>query len=391
MSRALAVIAMSLMAGSAAAQQGSPIPVPPETGTRRIEKLPEPYRRESVFKQKYDTEKEKRESAERELEGLRAQLPGRGGGVSRKSAAGGEPELDPTDAASSSASALAPLRKLIPALPTTVPVRLPGAHARGKAPAKAPAVAESPGVPDAAPRGPGGGGLAGFDMPLVLAVSPAALEATSARAETAVPLGSYVKAKVLTGVEANSHEAYPILLQLDYAFVGPNQTRIDMSHCFMVAKAKANLSTERVLGETQSLSCVRDNNEVVTRQAKGYIAGEDSTFGVTGELISNQGRVLMSAVIAQLAKGAGEAIAAAQTTTSVAAGLGATAAATNITGSKLGYIAGKSVAEPASMIAQWYLNYAQQLVPSIAVGSGRDVWIVLLDTIRVPALNGLED
>jgi hypothetical protein len=223
---------------------------------------------------------------------------------------------------------------------------------------------------------------------MVFAVT-AALTATRSE-DTVVPLGSYVKARVLTGVEANTLEAYPILLQLDYAFVGPNRTRVDLSHCFFIAKAKANLSTERVMAETTQLSCVRDNNEVVTRVAKGYIAGEDSTFGVTGQLISHQGQVLLAAVLASLAKGVGEAVSTAQTSTTVAAGNGAVATGTNVTGSKLAFVAGKAVTEPATLIANWYLEYAKQLVPSIAVGSGRDVWIVLLDTVQVPPLSAEE-
>jgi hypothetical protein len=156
----------------------------------------------------------------------------------------------------------------------------------------------------------------------------------------------------------------------------------------MVAKAKANLSTERVLGETQDLSCVRQNNEVVTRKAKGYVAGEDSTFGVAGDLISRQGQVLLAAVVASLARSAGEAVSQAQTTTSiVTGGVGGVASAQNVTGDKLAYYGGRAVTEPAAMIANWYLEYAKQLVPSIAVGSGRDVWIVLLDTVRVPELS----
>jgi hypothetical protein len=78
----------------------------------------------------------------------------------------------------------------------------------------------------------------------------------------------------------------------------------------------------------------------------------------------------------------------AQTTTTIATGgVGGVATAQNVTGDKLLYYGGKSVAEPASLIANWYLKYAEALVPSIAVGSGRDVWIVLLDTVRVPELD----
>jgi len=325
----------------------------PEETRGRTTSSQDVYDRESIFKKKYEGEADRRRALEEELQRLRGEL----GGASQ------EPQGTAVPGGPGGATAGAPLRLETAPLPDAQRPKVRRAAVR---------------APPAPPPHPN-------DQPMVFMVSPAALQ--EATKETAVPLGSYVKARVLTGVEANTMDAYPVLLQLDYAFVGPNHTRIDLSHCFVIAKAKANLSTERVMGETTQISCVRDNNEVVTRAAKGYLAGEDSTFGLTGQLISHQGRVLVAAVLASLAKSVGEAVASAQTTTDVVAGNGAVAQGTNVTGSKLAFIAGKSVTEPASMIAQWYLEYAKQLVPSIAVGSGRDVWIVLLDTVQVPPIS----
>lgn len=373
--------AMMLLAGvmspaSVRAQAGNPLPVPPETKGRTTS-TPAPYERESAFKRKFEEERTRRDALEQELQGLRSKLqttPAPAGAASvpaapgsASSAVSGSGQMQPAlEAASLGLDAL----KLDAPVPVPAPPSVKQAVVRKKA-------AASSATPETRPG----------DEPLVFSVSPAALKQGEAGSFTAVPLGSYVKARVLTGVEANTQEAYPVLLQLDYAFVGPNHTRIDLSHCFMVAKAKANLSTERVLAETQEISCVRSNNEIVAKPAKGYVAGEDSTFGVTGQLISHQGRVLLAAVLASLAKGAGEAVAAAQTSTEVVSGgVGGVASATNITGSKAAYVGGRAVTDAGSLIAQWYLDYAKQLMPAIAVGSGRDVWVVLLDTVRIPSL-----
>jgi Bacterial conjugation TrbI-like protein len=202
---------------------------------------------------------------------------------------------------------------------------------------------------------------------------------------TVLPTGSHVKARIVSGVEANAREPYPVLLQLDYAFTGPNKSIIDLSNCFMIAKAKANLSTERVMMETDRLSCVREDGEHFKREAKGYVAGDDNTFGATGTYISKQGQVLLAAVLASIAKNAGQAIADAQKTTSVL-GADKAAAATNITGSKAAYIGGSAMVDGATIVAQWYLEQAKDLIPSIGVGSGQDVFVIMLDTIEVPAL-----
>jgi hypothetical protein len=202
---------------------------------------------------------------------------------------------------------------------------------------------------------------------------------------TVLPTGSHVKARLVSGVEANSREPYPVLLQLDYAFTGPNKTRINLANCFMIAKAKANMSTERVIMETEKLSCVRENGEHIKREAKGFVAGSDNTFGATGTYISKQGQVLLAAVLASIAKNAGSAIADAQKTTSVL-GADKAATATNITGNKAAFVAGSAMVDGAGMVAQWYLEQAKELLPSIGVGSGADVFVVMLDSVLVPNL-----
>ena len=55
--------------------------------------------------------------------------------------------------------------------------------------------------------------------------------------------------------------------------------------------------------------------------------------------------------------------------------------------SVIGGTPGRAVADASTIIAQWYLNYATSLVPSIAVGSGRDIWVVMLDDTNVPSLD----
>lgn len=350
----------------AKAQQGNPLPEPTKT-VQRTTSSTDVYGKETQYKKKYAEESEKRRVAEDELAKIRSQV---GKPDSKSTSVQMEPTATPGDVKNPQ----------IPATTTTKVAKKKSA--KGKRLPVVPGAAigsdfsTSSYVQDAE--------MNVSQKPLVFTVSQATL---TKETSTVIPLGSYVKARVLTGVEANDQEPFPMLLQLDYAFVGPNKTKIDLSHCFMIAKTKANLSTERVMAETQDISCVRDNGEHFKRTAKGFIAGEDSTFGMTGQLISRQGQVLMTAVIANLAKGAGEAVALANSATQVVTGPGgAIAQSTRITGNTGAYIAGKSVTDAAQMIADWYLEHARKLMPSIAVGSGRDVWVVLLDTIQVPPL-----
>jgi conjugal transfer pilus assembly protein TraB len=218
---------------------------------------------------------------------------------------------------------------------------------------------------------------------LVFSVPDVAAKAT----ETVVPAGSYVKVRILTGVEATARDDLPMLVQADHALIGPNKRHIDLRGCFILLQVKGELSTDRVVGQAVTLSCVREDGEHVHREINGYLAGEDSTFGVTGQLISRQGRVMAAATVASLAQAAGEAVATAQEATTIVANpMGAAAEATNVEGNQAAYVAGSAAASGAGLIANWYLKYADQLLPAIAVGSGRDVWVVLLQSVEVPPL-----
>ncbi len=229
-------------------------------------------------------------------------------------------------------------------------------------------VGASPGVPGA----------------LVFPVPDAALGATKAHM---LPAGSYVKARVLTGVEAG-RELVPMTLQADYASIGPNGASVDLQGCMILAQVQGDLATDRVVGKAVTLSCVRDDGRLLHVEVEGYLVGEDSTLGLVGNLITRQGRVLAAATVANLAKGAGEAVAVANTTTSIVSSpLGATGEIQrNVDGSAAAFTVGASVAGAAEDIADWYLDYAQQLTPAIAVGSGRDVWVVLLSPVEFEGL-----
>lgn len=226
-------------------------------------------------------------------------------------------------------------------------------------------------------------------QPLIFDV-PAPTSKSATVHTTVVPAGSYVKVRILTGVEANASDEIPMLVQADHALVGPNQRRIDLTGCMVLLQVRGELSTDRVVGQAKQLSCVRDDGEHVSRAINGYLAGEDSTFGVTGQLISRQGRVLAAASVASLAEAAGAAVALAQETRQIVTNPlgGASQEISNVDGSDVAYVAGSSGSAAASLIANWYLEYADQLVPAIAVGSGRDVWVVLLETVEIPPLGG---
>lgn len=197
-----------------------------------------------------------------------------------------------------------------------------------------------------------------------------------------LPAGSYVKAKVLTGVDVPEGRTFPVLMVLDFSYVAPNDHKIDLSGCFMIAKAEGNLSTERVQMQATKMSCVSRKGKMFEREVNGFIADDkDGSFAMKGKVNSKQGRVAAMAFLSGIVQGVGQAVQAAQTQQSVNP-LGGSSSV--LTGDSTKYMVAGGASNAAGMVAQWYLQQAQSLSPTVEVGSGRDVWIVMKDKVSLP-------
>ncbi len=100
-----------------------------------------------------------------------------------------------------------------------------------------------------------------------------------------------------------------------------------------------------------------------------------------GSVNSKQDRVAAMAFLSSVVEGVGKAIQQAQTTQQTTP-LGGSQSV--MTGSSAEYLAAGGASNAASMVTQWYLKQAQNLLPTINVGSGQDVWIVMTDTVKLP-------
>lgn len=197
-----------------------------------------------------------------------------------------------------------------------------------------------------------------------------------------LPAGSYVKAKVLTGVDVPEGKTYPVLMVLDFSYIAPNDHKVDLTGCFMIAKAEGDLSTERVQMQATKMSCVSKKGKMFEREVNGFVADDkDGSFAMQGKVNSKQGRVATMAFLASVVDGVGKAVQAAQTSQSTN-GFGGSSSI--LTGDAGKYAVAGGASNAAGMVAQWYLQQAQNLAPTVAIGSGRDVWIVMKDKVNLP-------
>ena len=201
--------------------------------------------------------------------------------------------------------------------------------------------------------------------------------------EVKLPSGSFVRAKLLTGVEASESKAIPILLQADYAFIGPNKTRIDLSGCFLLAKSKGNLSIERVEAQVKTLSCVSKSGRMFERAINGFITdAKDNSFAVIGSVNSKQDRVAAMAFLSSIVEGVGKAIQQTQVSSQSSNAVGSTTSM--VTGDQGKYMASSGMSHAAGLVTQWYLKHAQNLLPTINIGSGQEVWVVMQESVALP-------
>lgn len=193
-----------------------------------------------------------------------------------------------------------------------------------------------------------------------------------------LPAGSFVRVAMLNGVDAPTggqaqSNPLPVAFHvLDVANLA-NKHKLDIKDCRIVAATWGDLSSERMMGRTETLACVI-NGEAVEMAIKGQVIGEDGKAGVRGRLVTKQGQLLANALFAGALSGIGKAFQSSATITSTGGG-GVTQ---TIDPDKLGQVAiGGGVGSAGQQLAQYYLKAADKLYPVIETDGGRTVEILI--------------
>ena len=190
-----------------------------------------------------------------------------------------------------------------------------------------------------------------------------------------VPSGSYVKAKLMVGIQTPEGRLTPSLLVLEESYTSPNESKVDLSGCFALAKAQASMSTERIELKVYKLSCVSEKGDMVERDINGFVVDDkDQSYALKAEVKSNQGRVARMAFMNSIVNGIGEII------NRKAQNIGGGNPDTN----QNNLVIQQGATGAASAVAQWYLRQANNLNATLNVKSGRDVFVVMNDKVVLP-------
>ncbi|MGD0336185.1 MAG: TraB/VirB10 family protein [Candidatus Omnitrophota bacterium] len=201
-----------------------------------------------------------------------------------------------------------------------------------------------------------------------------------------LPLGSFVKCTLLTGVyaPANENNPLPVLISVDEAFYGPNNTRIPLKGAFAIGKAVGDVVSKRAIIQIVSFSTVLPNGQVFEHEANlGYLADSDGHLGIQGELIYNTGKQLSLNFLSGFLAGGSEALSQAETST-VTGAYGQTSR--NVTGNTGRYAMFSGLANSAQGMSSYYQKQLEAMIPAVKIEAGKRAVLVVQKGVQIEGL-----
>ena len=211
-------------------------------------------------------------------------------------------------------------------------------------------------------------------------------ETTNTKDPAWLPSGSFVKAVLLSGLDAPTNSGanaspYPVLLRLMDNAVLPNKFRMDIKDCFIVGESYGDISSERAFIRTTQMSCVRNDTTTIDTSFKGYISGEDGKVGLRGRLVSKDGTMIARALMAGFISGISSAFKPSTSislTSSDSTSYSFPSASTIGTATALG-----GTSKAAEILSQHYVDMAKNIYPIIEIDAGRLVDIVVTNGMEL--------
>jgi len=196
-----------------------------------------------------------------------------------------------------------------------------------------------------------------------------------------LPAGTTLKGRIINSFPAPvGGERFPaVLIELEGHARLPNNYRLDLSRCLVIAKAEGSYVLERAKLETYKLSCILKNGKVIEVSPKGMvISGEDGLEGVRGKFLNVNREQLLTYFGGTTLSGFFSALQQGQITR-FSTPFGTT---TDIKNEFLYALYG-SLAQTWNEFAKFYLEQAKNIVPVVVVQAGIPVYIVLVDGVSL--------
>ncbi len=209
-------------------------------------------------------------------------------------------------------------------------------------------------------------------------------EIQSRKHEVRIPAGSFAEGTLLTGVYAPTEGgAHPVGMRMDFAWVGPNRSRIPIRGTFLVGKAQGDANSTRAIIQLDRLSYVGKDGRTIEVPVNGYVADEDGVMGLAGQYVW---RIQAAATLAAVTGGlsaAADAAAQRETATQINP-LGGSS--TIVTGDIGKFALARGASRAADEVGKIITRRLDEIVPAIYVPNGKRLTFVLIDGVTLEGL-----
>ncbi len=204
-----------------------------------------------------------------------------------------------------------------------------------------------------------------------------------------LPLGSFCKGTLLTGVyaAADVNNPLPVLISLDEAFYGPNKSRIPLKNAFVMGKAFGDLVSQRALIQVIAISSVLPDGTTFEQEENlGYVTDELGELGIKGRVVYNSGRELALSFMGGFMSGGAQALADNDTvTTRTPEGY----VSKEISGDVAHHAIFSGLSQSAGKLSDYYAKQAENLVPAVHIQNGATVYFIAQKGVKIHGLSRL--
>lgn len=198
-----------------------------------------------------------------------------------------------------------------------------------------------------------------------------------------LPKAAILTGILITGLDAPTqadaqNQPVPVLIRLKKEAILPNYAMLEeVRECFALMAGYGELSSERANLRGESITCVRENGEVIEKSFGGYAVGEDGKAGLKGTLVSRNSTVLANAMMSGFASGMASMFNVNPVPVISTSSDGQQQYQDVFNTDAIQGGAAKGASEAMDKLADYYMKLADAMHPVIEVGAGRVIDIVI--------------
>ena len=179
-----------------------------------------------------------------------------------------------------------------------------------------------------------------------------------------------------TGVNARK-DPFPVVMRVQDDAILPNLKKADVRECFLTLSGYGDMSSERALLRGDTLSCVANDNSIIETKFPSYAVGEDGKAGISGRLITRNGKALRNAMLAGFASGMSDSFQTERVQKLDISGSSSNTYTQAFSSETLNNGLFNGASEALEKLADYYMSMAEQTFPVIEVDAGREVTVTL--------------